>query len=265
MADRKAWHDARTLCTTTRERATIVIMSEDTNTATPLVLAHRGVSVEFPENTVEAFAAALSRGADGVELDVRRTADGALAVHHDPRLADGRAIVELAAADLPDHVPSLQAALAACVGQRVNIELKNIPGEPDFDPESTVADTTVRQVRDLGLVEAVIISSFNFADITRVRSIDADIATGWLVLDMPDPAAMVGHLVDGGHQALHSPAARTTVDHVKIAHDRGIEVNAWTVDDPALITELAEAGVDAVITNDPVTARATLQRWAGSE
>ena len=50
----------------------------------PLVLGHRGASAGAPENTVAAFTRARELGADGVELDVRRTADGVLVVHHDP-------------------------------------------------------------------------------------------------------------------------------------------------------------------------------------
>ena len=57
------------------------------------VIGHRGASRAERENTLEAFHAAVAQGADGVELDVRRTADGALAVHHDAHLPDGRAIV----------------------------------------------------------------------------------------------------------------------------------------------------------------------------
>ena len=70
-----------------------------------------------------------------MELDVRRTADGVLVVHHDAHLADGRAIVELAAADLPDAVPTLAAALDACAGMGVNIEIKNNHPDPDLDPD----------------------------------------------------------------------------------------------------------------------------------
>src|SRR6478736_4409350 len=55
----------------------------------PLVLAHRGARRVAPENTLDAFALAIAMGADGVELDVRRTADGALVLHHDPAVLGG--------------------------------------------------------------------------------------------------------------------------------------------------------------------------------
>src|SRR5262245_26247516 len=99
-----------------------------------LVIAHRGASAAFPETTVEAFEAAGRLGADWVELDVRRTADGLLAVHHDARLGDGRALVELSRSALPAAVPDLGEALAACDGLGVNVEIKNAASDPDFDP-----------------------------------------------------------------------------------------------------------------------------------
>src|SRR3954465_13219995 len=96
------------------------------------VIAHRGASAAAPENTVEAFRLARELGADMVELDARRTADGQVIVHHDAHLADGRAIVELSRSELPTHVCDLADALDACEGMQVNIEIKNWPDDPDF-------------------------------------------------------------------------------------------------------------------------------------
>ena len=70
------------------------------------VIAHRGASKAFPENTVAAFRGAAAMGADMVELDVRRTADGYLVIHHDARLPDGRVIYDLRARELPPRCPT---------------------------------------------------------------------------------------------------------------------------------------------------------------
>lgn len=229
-----------------------------TDPSSPAVLAHRGVSVEFPENTLEAFAAAASRGADGVELDVRRTQDGALVVHHDAHLVDGRVIITTAQADLPPSIPSLRAVLEVCDGLQINVEIKNVPGEPDFDAECTVAVDVVELIRSVQIVDRVIVSSFNYQDIQQVRAAGTDVATGWLVLDVPDIDGMLDFVISDGHQALHPPVDHTDAMVIDAAHARGILVNTWTVDDPVRIRELAVAGVDAVITNDPATARAAL-------
>src|SRR5690606_32215522 len=78
-----------------------------------LIIAHRGASRAAPENTVAAFRRAVEMGADAIELDVRRTGDDRLVVHHDPSIADGRAIRELSAGELPGWVPEMSDALDA--------------------------------------------------------------------------------------------------------------------------------------------------------
>lgn len=207
---------------------------------------------------------AASRGADGVELDVRRTADDRLVVHHDAHLDDGRAIVDLPREALPSFVPTLAEALDACETGLINIEIKNFPGDPDFDPDCRVARSTVALVGDKGIGERVIVSGFNYEDIMTVRATDPALATGWLVLAVDDIDTMLGYVVRDGHEALHPPIDRTTARVIEAAHARGVEVNTWTVDDPERIVALAAMGVDAVITNDPATARQALDRWSGA-
>ena len=92
----------------------------------PLVLAHRGASRAAAENTPEAFRLALALGADGVELDVRRAARGALVVHHDSVL-NGCPVRQLARPPLP----SLAVALNASAGGLVDVELKTDGDEPE--------------------------------------------------------------------------------------------------------------------------------------
>src|SRR4051794_36204313 len=92
-----------------------------------LVLAHRGANRVAPENTVPAMREAVDRGADGVELDVHRTADGAVVVRHDAETPGGP-VGELALSDLlrahPD-VPVLDEVLEVCRGRLVNVEIKD--------------------------------------------------------------------------------------------------------------------------------------------
>src|SRR5256885_6732148 len=111
------------------------------------IIAHRGASAAYRENTVAAFRGAGPLGANWVELDVRRTADGALAIHHDAHLPDGRAVVDLAAADLPSPVPSLADALEACAPLGVNVEIKNSPQDVDFDPAAALVEPVVDAIR----------------------------------------------------------------------------------------------------------------------
>ena len=236
-------------------------ISEIRPSGMPLVLAHRGEHSEFVENSIEAFGAARSHGADGVELDARRLADGGVAVHHDPRLADGRVIVELDGGSLPDDVPSLLAALEACEGLVVNIEIKNMPGEPDFDPANAVSDAVAEIVTRLGYENSVLVSSFNLSTVDAFHRLVPKASTGWLLADVEDWPDRLDRLTKGGHGAIHPPAWRMTAELVQAAHDRDIEVNVWTVDNPEEMRRLLDCGVDGLITNVPGVAREVVRSW----
>ncbi len=223
------------------------------------VWAHRGASVARRENTIEAFVEARALGAAGVELDVRRSADAGLVIHHDATLPDGRRIVDLQVDDLPAHVPLLDAALDACAGMVVNIEIKNVEVDPDHDPDEHLAAAVVDLVHERGATATVLVSSFSLATIDRVRALDDRIATGYLVSGRWDQPKALRRAVDGGHGAFHPPDLVVNPELVAAAHDAGLAVNVWTVDDPDRIRWLANScGVDAVITNVPDIALAAL-------
>ncbi|HUG00093.1 MAG TPA: glycerophosphodiester phosphodiesterase [Ilumatobacter sp.] len=214
-----------------------------------LVIAHRGASRAAPENTVTAFELAARQGTDGVELDVRRTADHVLVVHHDPALPDGRTISECSAADLPASVATFDEALDACAGIFVNIEIKNDPSEPDFDATEWVAQTVVARLARRGGGPRWLISSFRVETVNRVRQLLPSVRTGWLVSEISDTVLDV--CVDRGHAAVHPWVGALTKPQVIAAHGRGIAVNTWTCDEPARISELFSWGIDGVCTNVP--------------
>jgi glycerophosphoryl diester phosphodiesterase len=214
-------------------------------------IAHRGASKARQENTIEAFRHARTLAADWVELDVRRTADGALAVHHDAHLSDGRAIVELQARDLPAHVPFLADALDACSGLGVNIEIKNWPGDVDFDGTSALADRVVGLLADRGGADRVLVSCFHLPTLDRVIELDPAMSTAWLVMDLPDPFRGVDRLVRHGHRTLHPWHPLVDEQLVAACSDAGVEVNAWTVDDPERMRALRSLGIHGICTNVP--------------
>jgi glycerophosphoryl diester phosphodiesterase len=214
--------------------------------------------VAAQENTIEAFHTARAMGSDGVELDVRRSADGALVVHHDPHLADGRAIIDVNSAELPDFVPRLQDALDACAGMWVNIEIKNDPLEPDFDPGDSIADQTVAALRDWNDDDRWLISSFRIETIDRCRALEGRIRTAWLVEAVPDD--VISTMVWRGHAALHPWVATLRRSHIDACHGAGISVNTWTCDEPDRMVELIEWGVDGICTNVPDVAIEVISR-----
>lgn len=225
------------------------------------IIAHRGASAQFRENTVEAFAAAGELGADAVELDVRRTVDGHAAVHHDARLVDGRLICETRAGGLPSEVPSLAEALGACGELAVNVEIKNVRIDPDYDPHQSMAQVVVDTVRDADRIGVVIVSSFGFAAIGRVRELEPALRTAWLV--MPSPRRtnrLIERIVAAGHSGIHPVWTMVDERLVDLAHRAGLFVNTWTVDDPDQMLRLADLGVDGIVTNVPDVADAALGR-----
>lgn len=227
----------------------------------PLVIAHRGASAAAPENTVAAFRLAGELGADGVELDARRTVDGAVVVHHDAHLPDGRLIVETSAADLPGAVPSLADALAACAGLLVNIEIKNLPGDPDHDADETVAEAVAAEIGDTAIHGRVLVSSFSMASVDRVRALDAGVPTAFLVFAVDDVAETLARTVRHGHEAIHPWDGIVDDALIASAHGQGLRVNVWTVDDPQRMAALVRWGVDGIVTNVPDVARRVVDGW----
>ena len=229
-------------------------MTEASGFSRPLILGHRGAPRAATENTLAAFVAARDAGADGVELDVRRTGDDELVVHHDATLATGQAIVELPWAALSaDHpeIPTLDRALVTCEGMVVNVEIKNWPTDPDFDPGQAVASAVARKVAGrLGIV----VSSFNQFALDQVRAVDPAIEVGLLAAGIaPDGVPVwVRGAAERGYQGVHPEASMVNEALMTAAREHGLAVRVWTVDDPERARRLATLGVDAIITNDPV-------------
>jgi glycerophosphoryl diester phosphodiesterase len=220
----------------------------------PLVLGHRGASAAAPENTVAAFTRARELGADGVELDVRRSADGVLVVHHDPEVPRVGLIASTSYAQLHaarPEIATLDEALHACRGLVVNAEVKCLPWEPDADTDGSVMRATIDAVSAHDGM--VIVSSFDLAAVDRARAHAPDLATGWLthgqqVAAAAEIAALHGHpwLNPDEVAALYAGAGG-----IRAAHAAGVLVSVWTVDDPNAARKLAAAGADVIITNVP--------------
>jgi glycerophosphoryl diester phosphodiesterase len=227
----------------------------------PLVIAHRGASAARPENTVAAFREARDLGADWVELDVRRTADGQLVVHHDRRLGDGRAIDESAGADLPKTVATLDDALDACAGMGVNVEIKHDRGDRDRAVALATTRRLVERVEERRPSDGghgfdrLLVSSFDRATIDLVHRIEPGLRTAALGHRVVRLNRWLAEIAAGGHVAVNPWDPLVTAELVNRAHEQGLLVYVWTVDDPERMVQLADLGVDGIITNVPDVAR----------
>jgi glycerophosphoryl diester phosphodiesterase len=198
---------------------------------------------------VEAFMEARRLGADGVELDVRLTADGALAVHHDAEIPGVGNIATLTVHDLPAHVPLLADVLAVSDGMLVNVEIKNAPQDPGHDPTEAVAALTASAIGEAGWTDRVLVSSFQLSTLRAVQVADGRLAVGALWGFDVRPDAALGEAVADGFRAVHPFVSFVTPDLVAHAHDAGLAVNVWTVNTDADLRAMVALGVDTVITD----------------
>jgi len=225
------------------------------------VLAHRGGTGPWRENTLEAFAGALALGADGVELDVRADAGGVAVVHHDAEV-EGVGPVSAMAGDVrPDWLPTLDEALRACGQGLVNVELKL--DAADSGPEacaslaSAVAPVLAGAPAALG---GVVVSSFWPQALEALALLDAAVPLALLVHPALDAAGAVPVAAGLGCVALHPHIGAVTPGLVAEARAAGLAVTTWTVNRPAELDRAGAAGVDGVVTDAVVL---TLAHYRG--
>lgn len=230
--------------------------------ARPLFIAHRGASLALPENTLAAFALAAKQGADGVELDVQLSSDGAIAIIHDAdleRLAGSpQKVAALSAADLRRQdvgdgqtIPLLP-QLFEMLGDTIlyNIELKYF-GLADRG----LTQKVIACVRAFGLEALTLISSFNPLLVRQAQRLAAP-ETAVALLRARGLARhtdlLVRTAVDNPHHSLISAQSMAAA----IQRDR--RVYAWTVDDVQVAERLLAWGVHGLISNDAAALRARL-------
>jgi glycerophosphoryl diester phosphodiesterase len=225
----------------------------------PLVYGHRGASAYARDNTVESIALAVEQGADGVEVDVRATRDGRLILHHDDREPGFEPLGQLdfvqVRRDLP-FIPTLDEAWGALGDTAyMNIEVK--VDETDSHRGDRLIGDVVDWIAARDVADRVVLSSFDAWTTRQVRKLAPHLLTGQLVTRWAPAEQMIPMVARDGHRAINLPTDAMEQDAAAVvtaAADRGLVVMVWTVDDPATIQRLAEAGVAAVITNDPPTA-----------
>jgi glycerophosphoryl diester phosphodiesterase len=244
------------------------LFSQDVGSA---IVAHRGASSTQPENTLPAFEAAIAAGADALEFDVRLCADGVAVVCHDAdlgRLAgDPRLIRDLRLDELErvaihaeaggNRIPTLEEVLALAAGRvAVDIEIKNLPGEPDFDPDEILVAAVTSELERVAFPDLVVITSFSPFSLARVRELAPGISTGLIA----DPGVDAGVALDFAREqgsAWVLPFVERVLekgeDWFADVREAGMRVGTWVVDDPEVAVRLMRAGVDAIVTNDPAT------------
>ena len=228
----------------------------------PLLIAHRGLSCEAPENTLAAFEMAVKAGCGGVETDAHLTTDGKIALIHDEntRRTTGKdgvveklTMTELLALDAGDwyddrftgqRIPQLWQLLELIkpTGMLINLELKNsICRYPGLE------QAVLTELRRFGMTDRIVFSSFNHASMALVKELEPRAETA-LLYDcvLHEPAAYARLCRADGLHPLHKTVDEALARECRVA---GLKLRPWTVNNPAEAERLASYGVDALISD----------------
>lgn len=240
----------------------------------PLVVGHRGAAGTHAENTLPSFTAALDAGADSIEFDIHETKEGALVCIHDAtldRTTDARAqfggcdlavaqhtLAQIArldagswrsAADAGATVPSLADALALITPRAVAM-IEHKGGRPE---------TVVALLRELDLLEQVLLQSFDWDWVAAVQAIEPRLTLGALA-SRPLGAARLRRLPETGASFVHQAWDRVPLEEIALLQRAGYLLCVYTADPDLALVGAAAAGADMITTNLPARLRALVDQ-----
>ncbi len=219
-------------------------------------IGHRGAKGHLAENTLESISLALEMGVDAIEIDVHRCASGEIVVIHDftlDRTTNGEG--EVSKYDFKDlknllvegtyRMPTLIEVLDLIEGKCfINIELKGL------NTSAGTCKIIEEYIRDKNWKYSdFIVSSFQKNELFEVLMLNPKIPIGVLSKASVKEAIELGKLLNA--KFIHPSIGIITRDNVQLTHERGFEVNVWTVNDPEAIQRMQDFGVDAIISDYP--------------
>lgn len=230
----------------------------------PRILAHRGLALEAPENSVAAFEAAVAAGATHVETDVRATADGVAVLVHDAAVPGGGDVASLSLDELRAALPqvaTLGEALAALPEARFNIDVKH--ADAVRPAGAAIASASAAQ--------RVLLTSFSGRRRRSVLRLVPTAATSassggiaGVVLGLRSRTPAITRYALRNVQAVQIPERALRTDlaapwSIAEMHAAGVEVHFWVVNDPTRMRELVARGADGIVTDRADLARDALR------
>jgi len=217
-----------------------------------LKIGHRGAKALEPENTLSAFARGINEGANAIEFDVRKTKNGALIVMHDDKvdrttngkgLVKGLSLKELKALDAGngEKIPTLEEAIDFLKEKNVFIliELK----EKGFEKK------IIELIKEKGIQEKALVISFLAPALRKVKKLAPDVKTGLLFFyPLINPIKTALGLKVDFIGPFYRIASKQLIDE---AHEAGLKVFVWNIDDLNEMKSLVDRGVDGIGSNDP--------------
>jgi len=217
----------------------------------PIIFGHRGASSSEPENTMRAFTQAFQDGADGIEFDVRLTADNQMVVIHDSlidRTSNGFGSVrkktyqELLGFDFGngEKIPLLEEVLKKFGNQKwLNIEIK----EQGFEKQ------LLEMLDKLKIKQKYVISSFKISVIRKIKELNCEIPTAFLFQAIQfNLQSLISETQCEGIHLKHTIVNKRLISEARYYN---LAVRAWTVDSQRKAWKLTKLGIDGIITNNP--------------
>lgn len=233
----------------------------------PLIYGHRGDRSRAADNTIEAYRLAVEAGAHGIELDVRRTLDGVLIVHHNDRddaVGVFSAMTFEVLRAMAPQVPTLREAMSAIPPEIfVNVEIKNLPSDAGFDETRSIVDDTITELRSNDTPSRILLSSFDPPSMERAGTVAPEFLRGQLVASPIGLDVAVAFATESGMQAVNPSLAQVSDEPkstVARIHESGLAVVVWAVNTTHDVATMADAGVDVIITDDPALARRVIDQ-----
>ncbi len=211
-----------------------------------IVIAHRGASAYFKENTVKAFKEAFAMGAKHMETDVQRSKDGVLVLYHDYALPGGQNIKDTSFSELCKfEIPSIEELFSAAedYSVKINLEIKNDGNlYPGIEKQLIDFLNSAKNVRK----ENLLLSSFDFETLQRVRAIESSIKIGVLTrsFDVNQPLSINAY-------GVHMSEKRINADIIRTCKANGLKTFVYTVNDCRRARELEAMGADGVFSDFP--------------
>jgi len=221
-----------------------------------LVIGHKGASAIAPENTLKAFQKAIELHADYVEFDAHLTKDGEIVVIHDDdtySLTGTHSLIrdntleqiKMLDAGEGEQIPTLQELIAIAKGKiALQLEIKS----------TGLLVRMVQILREENLIQNSIVSCFMFDELVKLKRIEPKIKIGFLL-----PAELVRSqsikrkilkCEREGFFAIHPHFSTVDKEIVDFAHENGLKIYVWTVNDRNIMKDLIQLGVDGIITDD---------------
>ena len=231
-----------------------------------IIIGHKGASAIAPENTLKAFKKAIELKADMVEFDIHKTKGGEIVIIHDSDTLSITGVQGLIKEMTLEEIKKLDAG----EGEKIPtlLELIKVAKEKvglQIEIKSSgLLEKLIKLLKGENLVNTSIVSCFAFGELVKLKNLEPIIRLGFL---LPEDLVWVRQIkrkilkaVDNKFYAIHPHFNITDKEIVDFAHDNGLKVNVWTVNDKDDMERLIQLGVDGIITDDISMANELLGR-----